>query len=61
MDQSQDIIHIVSFQLHVFKKKRKKKERVIIFIAKMEALRYTERLKNLVNVKAYVLGGNLEI
>lgn len=59
MDQSQDIIQIVGFQLHVLKKKKIKK--IIIFIAKMEELRYTERLKNLVNVKAHVLRGNSEI
>lgn len=59
MDQSQDITQIVGFQLHVLKKKIIKK--IIIFIAKMEELRYTERLKNLVNVKAHVLRGNPEI
>lgn len=37
------------------------KERLIISIAKMKKLRYTEKLENLVSVKARVLRGNPEI
>lgn len=40
------------------KKEKKMKERLIIFIAKMKKLRYTEKLENLVSVKARVLRGN---